>query len=63
MGTRYDKITIEFNVEFSGIGEQTSSVTPNWHETQDPRFQDFLRWFDEVWKRNNPPKGENEILF
>lgn len=47
MSTRYDEVTLNFTREF-GIGPQKVSVQPTWEETQDPRFVDFLEWFEQV---------------
>lgn len=63
MSTRYDRITLEYNVEFSGPGAIV--LEPTDEEKADPRFAGFLSWMNDVRMARlraelakTPPGGE-----
>lgn len=46
MSTRYDRVTVEYNVEFEGPGSFT--IEPTDEQKADPRFVAFIEWTREI---------------
>ena len=66
MSARYDKVTLEFYLEFQG--SRVVSVAPTYEQTQDPRFQEFLKWFREIQYQTilaevNEEKKQQTLMF